>query len=134
MGRIRLANNLMSAPGYLILEWIVMHKSSAPYGHPCACSANRGLQHRLLRKSERKAISVAHAISDAVVRRFISTAGTLVGGFSWGLLLAPWQQFLDGPTFLAYERSSELSEEQAPSGGRWRVANAHAPLLVYWSS
>jgi hypothetical protein len=77
---------------------------------------------------------VVNSLRDALIRRLVANAGTIAGGFSWGLVLMPWQLLLNSPEFGTRGHAESAGNGNSAVDDVWRTANSDAPLWVWWTS
>jgi hypothetical protein len=76
---------------------------------------------------------VVNALRDALIRRLVTNAATIAGGFPWGLVLMSWRQLLDRPDFVGCAPVQSVGNDKSLLDGAWRAANTEAPLWVWWT-
>jgi hypothetical protein len=76
---------------------------------------------------------VVNALRDALIRRLVTNAVTIAGGFPWGLVLMSWRQLLDRPDFVGCAPVQSVGNGNSAFDGAWRAANTAAPLWVWWT-
>lgn len=76
---------------------------------------------------------MVNALRDALVRLLVTNAATIAGGFSWGLVLTPWRQLLNGPDFVGCGPLESAGNATSAFDDTWRAANTEVPLWVWWT-